>query len=82
MLNNVFLIVISVKQLPTYGLAGKHFNTRALTSASGQGVIVQQNENLYELNCEVPECSWKPLPRKLTQGVTSAVMMTLEDYTC
>ena len=85
MLNNVFLIVISVTTLPTKGLVGKHFTTRALTSASGQSVIVQQNENIYELTCEVevgPRCSWKILPLKLPQKVTSSVMMTLDDYTC
>ena len=48
-----------------------------MTSASGQGAIVQHYEHFYELTCEVSGCTWKILPNQLDPGVSSAVMMTL-----
>ena len=49
-----------------------------MTSASGQGAIVQHKEHFYKLTCEVSGCTWKILPNKLNPGVYGgAVMMTL-----
>jgi hypothetical protein len=55
----------------------KFEGARAVTSASGQGAIVQHNEHFYELTCEVSGCTWRILPNKLNPGVAWAVMMTL-----
>merc|ERR1711971_459818 len=63
------------------GLPTDYDNTfwgaRAVTSASGQGAIVQYHKHFYELTCEVSGCTWKILPNQLYPGVTQAVMMTL-----
>ena len=48
-----------------------------MTSASGQGAIVQFQEHFYELTCEVSGCTWRILPNQLNPGVFGAVMMTL-----
>ena len=48
-----------------------------MTSASGQGAIVQFKEHFYELTCEVSGCNWRILPNQLSLGVDEAVMMTL-----
>ena len=48
-----------------------------MTSASGQGAIVQFKKNFYELTCEISGCTWRILPNQLNQGVEDAVMMTL-----
>jgi len=55
----------------------KFYGARAVTSASGQGAIVQFKEHFYELTCEISGCTWRILPNQLNQGVSSAVMMTL-----
>ena len=54
----------------------------AVTSASGQGVVVQFYEHFYELACKIGSCSWTILPQILHQGVTKAVMMTLPSGYC
>ena len=52
-----------------------------MTSASGQGAIVQYEDHFYELTCEVSGCTWRILPNQLNPGVYGAVMMTLpSDY--
>ena len=48
-----------------------------MTSATGQGAIVQYEKHFYELTCEVSGCTWKILPNQLNPGVSRAVMMTL-----
>ena len=54
-----------------------------MTSESGQGAVIQYNQDIYELNCEISGFSWRILPQKLSPGVIGAVMMTLPiDYTC
>jgi len=53
------------------------WGARAVTSAPGQGAIVQYNKHFYELICEVSGCIWRILPNQHIQGVTFAVMMTL-----
>ena len=56
---------------------------RALTSADGQGVILQYDEHLIELQCQVSGCSWTILQQKLRQSVRGAVVFALpEEYTC
>ena len=77
--------MISVAELPTDHVSGylKFINARAVTSASGQGAIVQMGEYFYELSCEIIDCSWSILTQKLDLGVFSPVMMNLEnDYAC
>ena len=71
-----FLFCISVAGLPT-DYDDKFFGARAVTSASGQGAIVQYKKHFYELTCEISGCTWKILPNKLNPGVAGAVMMTL-----
>jgi len=58
------------------------WGARAVTSASGQGAIVQHEKHFYELTCEVSGCTWRILPNKLNPGVESAVMMTLPSDAC
>ena len=75
---DLFLLIISVAGLPTDNVGSLKFNgARAVTSASGQGAIVQHKEHFYELTCEVSGCTWRILPNKLNPGVVRAVMMTL-----
>ena len=81
---SIFLI-ISVAELPTDHVDSeqKFLGAKAVTSASGQGSIVQFHKNFYELICEISGCSWRTLSQKLLLGVQSAVMMTLPpDYIC
>merc|ERR1712008_136738 len=69
--------------LPTDNVDGWKFDgARAVTSASGQGAIVQHKEHFYELTCEVSGCTWRILPNKLNPGVQWAVMMTLPSDAC
>jgi len=56
---------------------GPFYGARAVTSASGQGAIVQYRKHFYELTCEVSGCNWRILPNQLSLGVDEAVMMTL-----
>ena len=76
----IFLLCISVASLP---FRTGFVNARAVTSASGQGAILQSREHLYELSYEENSFQWTILPQKLSKGVSGAVMMTLpDDYTC
>ena len=53
-----------------------------MTSADGQGAIVQMRDHFYEVTCEISGCSWSILAQNLDLGVTHAVMMTLPlEYT-
>ena len=76
---NFPLITIAVAGLPTiYDTNG----ARAVTSAAGQGAIVQMGKHFYEVTCEIRGCSWSVLAQNLDVGVTEAVMMVLPlDYT-
>ena len=78
---NFPLITISVAEIPK-NVVSTFKGARAVTSASGQGAIVQHKEHFYELTCEVSGCTWRILPNQLNPGVYShAVMMTLpSDY--
>ena len=76
----LFLLIISVAGLPT-DYDDDFDGARAVTSASGEGAIVQLYEHFYELTCEVSGCTWRILPNQLNPGVAYAVMMTLpSDY--
>ena len=55
----------------------KFAGARALTSPSGQGVIVQHGAYLYEYECNIPQCEWKILPQTLAQSVEKAVVLAL-----
>ena len=70
------LLIISVAGLPT-DYDWDFWDASAVTSASGQGAIVQHYKHFYELTCEVSDCTWTILPNQLNPGVEDAVMMTL-----
>ena len=53
-----------------------------MTSAFGQGAIVQMGEYIYELTCEIINCSWGIWAQKLDLGVFSPVMINLGIYAC
>ena len=70
--------MISVESLPTdYVNEVKFWGARAVTSPSGQGAILQHNEHLYELRCNIDKCSWTILPQKLSQSVYHATLFAL-----
>ena len=71
--------MISVASLPSdhVDISIKFYGARAVTSPSGQGVILQHNKHFYELRCEIKECSWTILPQKLKQDVSSAILLAL-----
>ena len=48
-----------------------------MTSASGQGAIVQMKEHFYEVSCEISGCAWTILAQNLDLGVAFAVMIML-----
>ena len=70
--------MISAASLPSDHVDSFKFGgARAVTSPSGQGVILQHNEYFYELRCETKECSWTILPQKLKQSVVVATLLAL-----
>ena len=71
----LFILIISVTGLPT-DHDDDFYGTRAVTSASGQGAIVQYKKHLYKLTCVVSLCTWRILHNQLNPAV-GAVMMTL-----
>jgi hypothetical protein len=77
--------MIPVTELPSDHILNmelKFTGAKAVTSASGQGAILQYYDHFYELACDISGCSWTILPQELS-GVTDSVMMTLPpDYTC
>ena len=78
---NFPLITISVAEIPK-NFDSSFYGARAVTSAAGQGAIVQMGEHFYEVTCEFSGCSWSILAQKLDVGVTHPVIMTLPpDYT-
>ena len=77
--------MILVAELPTDHVDGNKFSgARAVTSASGEGAIIQMWEHFYEVTCEISGCSWRILSNQLDPGVSWGVMMTLpsEDNPC
>ena len=78
---NFPLITISVAEIPK-NFDSSFFGARAVTSAAGQGAIVQMGKHFYEVTCEISGCSWSILAQKLDVRVDSSVMMTLPpEYT-
>ena len=78
---NFLLINISVAEIPK-NFDSTFYGARAVTSAAGQGAIVQMREHFYEVTCEISGCSWSILAQNLDVGVTLAVVMMLPvDYT-
>ena len=78
---NFPLITISVAGLPK-NFDSSFYGARAVTSAAGQGAIVQMGKHFYEVTCEISGCSWSILEHNLYVGVAHAVMMTLPpEYT-
>ena len=74
-------INISVAEIPK-NFDSTFYGARAVTSAAGQGAIVQMREHFYEVTCEISGCSWSILEQNLDVGVAHAVMMTLPpEYT-
>ena len=77
---NFPLITISVAEIPK-NFDSSFFGARAVTSAAGQGAIVQIRDHFYEVTCEISGCSWSILAQNLDVGVSDAVMMMLPvDY--
>ena len=52
----------------------KFWGARAVTSPSGQGVIVQHGAYLYELECNIPQCKWKILAQTLQKSTLATVL--------
>ena len=55
----------------------KFNHARAVTSPSGQGVIVQYRAFFYELECNIQECKWKILPQTLEKNASGAIVVAL-----
>ena len=72
----IFDNLISVAGLPT-DYDTNFRGARVVTSASGQGAIVQMKEHFYEVSCEISGCAWTILAQDLDLGVTNAVMIML-----
>ena len=78
MVKESVVFLISVESLPTdYVDRFKFRGAQAVTSPSGQEVIVQHNEHLYMLTCEVTGCIWTILPQKLWKSVYWATLLAL-----
>ena len=61
----------------------KYYGARALTSPSGDGVILQSNKHLFKLDCDQNSCQWSQMEQELDSPVILAVMSYLpEGYTC
>ena len=54
-----------------------------MPTLTGDGVIVQYRQYLYQLNCDAVACNWETLEKELSISVSSAVAMILPaEYTC
>ena len=71
----VSIVLILVQSLPSvYDTAGFP-GAKALTSMSGKGAYLQHQEYLYELTCDVINCTWSIMTQKLAHPVKGAIMM-------
>ena len=52
----------------------KYYGARALTSPSGDGVIIQQLNHLYEIKCNANGCKCIKMDQKLNTEVMLSVM--------
>ena len=67
----------------SYKASWKYYAARALTSPSGDGVIVQSNKHFFLLQCDQNDCDWIQMNQELDTAVRHAVMSYLpEGYTC
>jgi hypothetical protein len=75
-LNDFLLVILVDSPIPT-NYTTDFYGARAITSPSGNGVIVQKDEHLYEFTCKVESCAWTILPQKLKQSVWYATLLAL-----
>merc|ERR1739842_197170 len=73
-----------MKSLPASGYyssisSWKYWGARALTSPSGDGVIVQSNKYLFQLQCDQNDCDWIQLDQELDTAVQFAIMSYLPE---
>ena len=74
---------ILVESLPDYGDFNKYLAARALTSPSGNGVVLQHMEFLYEFRFDSGKFTWSKIQHTLARPVEFAVMSYLPaGYTC
>ena len=74
---------ILVESLPNNGLISKYWGARALTSPSGNGVVLQRKEFLYEFHFDSGKFTWSKIQHTLANPVHFAVMTYLPaGYTC
>ena len=71
-----------MESLPDNGL-GSYYGARALTSPSGNGVVLQHMEFLYEFHFDSGKFTWSKIQHTLSHPVQLAVMTYLPaGYTC
>ena len=74
---------ILVESLPDTGDSEKYMGARALTSPSGNGVVLQHKEFLYEFHFHSGKFTWSKIQHTLSHQVKDAVMTYLPaGYTC
>ena len=74
--------IILVEYLPDNGL-GSYYGASALTSPSGNGVVLQYYEFLYEFHFHSGKFTWSKIQHTLAHPVEEAVMTYLPaGYTC
>ena len=75
-----FLFFLLVSDLPT---SSSFDGAVALPTLTGDGVIVQNYQYFYQLNCNASSCDWETLEKELSLPVRYAVAMELPaEYTC
>ena len=74
---------ILVESLPDNGDTFKYTGARALTSPSGNGVVLQHMEFLYEFHFDSGIFTWSKIQHTLANPVRNAVMTYLAaGYAC
>ena len=72
-----------MESLPDNGDTWKYDGARALTSPSGNGVVLQHKEFLYEFHFHSGIFTWSKIQHTLSHPVEYAVMTYLPaGYTC
>ena len=64
---------------------GSHYGAKAISSPSGDGIVVQSYEFLYQLTCQndneeedaYNSCSWTKMSERLTHGLRWGIMTYL-----
>ena len=73
---------ISVESLPESGYYNpdyKYLGARALPSPSGDSVILQSQEYLYQFTCTSSGCTWSEMVQKLAAPIRGGVMTYLPE---